>query len=414
MSKIKPYWYQSELSDKGVSVLKELNIVYFSIQTRCGKTITSFLTAEKYGAKKVLFVTRKKAIPSIESDYALMNPSFEMQVINHESIHHIKNKDFDLIISDENHSCSAYPRPSKRTKALKEYVGSKPVIMMSATPTPESWSQIYHQFWISDNSPWRHYRNFYAWARDYVNIYEKWIAGSPKRFYDKANKEKIMEDIKPYFISFTQADAGFNQVINEEIKWLDMPDNLKELYSEMDGEGVILRDTWAVAASNAADIIGKLSQISGGTIKVSDDTSIELSRHKAEFIRDEFSMSKIAIFYKYKAERILLEDVFPNHTGVAEEFQNSNVPIFLGQIRSIREGVKLSEAECIIFYNIDFSATSYHQAINRLQSKDREEPAKVYWIFYNEGIESYVYKAVQKKKNFTSSYYRSVRKLEMV
>ena len=41
------------------------------MQTRTGKTLTALTAAENYGAKNVLFVTKKKAIDSIVSDYEL-------------------------------------------------------------------------------------------------------------------------------------------------------------------------------------------------------------------------------------------------------------------------------------------------------------------------------------------------------
>lgn len=406
--------YQKEIASQGLEILQEWGIVILSMQVRTGKTLTALEIARRYGARKVLFVTKKKAIPSIEADWELLSPGFQIVVINYESLHKIPNRGFDLVVADESHSFGAFPKPSKRTRTMKEYVGGLPLVLLSGTLTPESYSQIYHQLWLSDNSPWRNYRSFYAWARDYVNVYEKYIAGQPRKFYDKAKKDLVMTDLRRYLISFTQKEAGFTSLVEEEVIELPMPENLRELYDEMSDDEVILRNTWAVAASNAADKINKLSQICGGTLKVDDDVTIELSRHKAEFIRDHFPQRKIAIFYKYIGERLILDDVFPDSTDVPEEFNDTDTRYFIGQIQSVREGVNLKSADCIVMYNIDFSATSYWQARARLQSKDREEPAKVYWLFYQEGIESYVYEAVQKKKNFTSAYYRSVRKMEMV
>ena len=61
--------YQIQLSDKGCKILKEKGIVYFAVAVRCGKTITSLQTAQNYQAKNVLFLTKKKAIESIQKDY---------------------------------------------------------------------------------------------------------------------------------------------------------------------------------------------------------------------------------------------------------------------------------------------------------------------------------------------------------
>src|SRR5690554_797890 len=123
--------YQKQIVSQGVDILKKYKIFILLAEMRVGKTITAMEVARQYGARKVLFVTKKKAIRSIESDYETMNPGFDITVINFESIHRIKNKGFDLVIIDEFHNLSAFPKPSKRTKKTKEYVGDLPVIMLS-------------------------------------------------------------------------------------------------------------------------------------------------------------------------------------------------------------------------------------------------------------------------------------------
>jgi len=80
--------------------------------------------------------------------------------------------------------------------------------------------------------------------------------------------------------------------------------------------------------------------------------------------------------------------------------------MFLSQISSGREGINLSTAEALIMLNIDFSAVSYWQARARMQSKDREEPCKVIWLFSEGGIEERVYKMVKQKKDYTLSYFK--------
>jgi superfamily II DNA or RNA helicase len=57
--------YQVELSNKATQILKDYGLVYLAMQVRTGKTLTAFATAHKFGAKKVLIVTKKKAIDDI-------------------------------------------------------------------------------------------------------------------------------------------------------------------------------------------------------------------------------------------------------------------------------------------------------------------------------------------------------------
>jgi hypothetical protein len=75
------------------------------------------------------------------------------------------------------------------------------------------------------------------------------------------------------------------------------------------------------------------------------------------------------------------------------------------QIVSGREGISLKKAEYLVYYNIDFSATSYWQSKDRMTTKERLEN-QVFWIFSKGGIEHEIYKAVSKKKNYTLNHFK--------
>ena len=132
--------YQKEIIIAGTKIVKDRGFVYLTMEVRTGKTLTSLGIAEKLKCKKVLFITKKKAISSIESDYNLLTPGYSFQAINYESIHKLPKVKWDMIICDEAHSMGAYPKPSKRAKQVKELLkySNPKVILLSGTPTPES------------------------------------------------------------------------------------------------------------------------------------------------------------------------------------------------------------------------------------------------------------------------------------
>ena len=107
--------YQEEISDKAVELLKKYKIAYLALQVRTGKTLTSFATAHKFGAKSVLFVTKKKAISDIVNQFSDSNINIAIYVTNFEQLANVKES-FDLIIIDEAHSLAAFPVPSARAK----------------------------------------------------------------------------------------------------------------------------------------------------------------------------------------------------------------------------------------------------------------------------------------------------------
>jgi len=92
-------------------------------------------------------------------------------------------------------------------------------------------------------------------------------------------------------------------------------------------------------------------------------------------------------------------------TTELKKFDEEGYQVIALQIVSGREGISLRNAEYLVFYNIDFSATSYWQARDRMTTKDRGYN-KVYWIFSDCGIERDIYKTVNNKKNYTLSHFK--------
>ena len=140
--------YQIRLSNDATEILERKKIVCLFLEVRCGKTLTALQTCHNVNAKRVLFITKIKAFSSIQYDYNQMNYNFDLTIINRESLHKIESDDFDVVIIDEVHGYSSYPKPSVYAKEIKKRFGNIPMIMLSGTPTPESYSQYYHIFWL--------------------------------------------------------------------------------------------------------------------------------------------------------------------------------------------------------------------------------------------------------------------------
>src|SRR6185312_11693300 len=118
------------------------------------------------------------------------------------------------IICDEAHCLGQYPIAAERTKLLKNIAQGLPIIFLSGTPTPESFSQIFHQLHISSFSPFADHKNFYAWTNaGYVNKKKKYIIKQQLNDYSQTKVKKINEKIKHLFLSYTQKDAGFVQAV---------------------------------------------------------------------------------------------------------------------------------------------------------------------------------------------------------
>ncbi len=396
--------YQLEIIEKGIKILSKNRILYLAMEVRTGKTFTALGVAEKMGVKNVLFITKKKAISSIEKDYNTLKPSFSLVCINYESVHKIDTNPIDLVVIDEAHSLGTFPKPSLRTKRIKEIVGKKYCMLLSGTPTPESYSQIYHQFWVSAFTPFTE-TSFYKWAKVYVNIIKKKINGYDINDYSRADEPLIKQKVNKYFITFTQQQAGFTSQVNEHILEVEMASVTKQLIKILERDQVYeSKNGSIILADTAVKCMQKVHQLCSGTVKLEDGKGVIIDYSKGLFIANKFKGKKIGIFYKFAQELELLKKVFKdNLTTDLREFNATGKNIAL-QIVSGREGINLSKADYLVFYNIDFSATSYWQSRDRLTTKERKTN-DIYWIFSKNGIEKEIYKKVLEKKNFTSKYY---------
>ena len=397
--------YQIEIIKKATAVVSKSKFVYLSMQVRTGKTLTAMGVANNLNIGRMLFVTKKKAMSSIQEDYNKLNPNYDIVIINYESLHKIQGK-FDLIVLDEAHSMGAYPKPSKRAKQVKDIILiNRPyVILMSGTPTPESFSQMYHQVYSCPNNPFKHHTNFYKFAREYVNVFQKKIGAMPHNDYTQG-KETILDEMKPYMISYTQKEAGFKVETIEKVLKVKMDFTTYKLIKKLKTDLVIKGKTGEVIlADTGVKLMSKIHQMFSGTVKFESGNSLVLDTSKAEFIATQFKNKKLGIFYKFKAEYDALKSVLGDTlTTELEEFKTTDKSIAL-QIVSGREGISLKEADYLVYYNIDFSALSYWQSRDRMTTKDSTKNY-VYWIFADNGIEDKIYKTVSKKKDYTLKHF---------
>lgn len=399
--------YQQDIIDQGSRILNEHGFVFLAMEVRTGKTLTSLGIADECGAKSVLFVTKKKAIGSIENDYNTLKPSFTIKVVNYESLHHVVDSlKFDLIIIDESHSIGAFPKPSNRAVMIRHAISKHKakVILLSGTPTPESYSQMYHQVYGIPNNPFRQFPNFYRFADVHVKVKQKNINGLYVNDYSQG-MDSIIEAMRPYMISFSQKEAGFVSSVTEEILEVEIKDSVKNLIRKLERDLVVEGKQEVILADTPVKLMMKVHQLCSGTIKFESGNSMVLDTTKAQFIYDNFCTQKIGIFYKFKEELSALKQVYGEQlTTDLAVFDQTDKSIAL-QIVSGREGISLRNAVALVYYNIDFSATSYWQSRDRMTTKERSFN-HVYWVFSKGGIEHDIYKAVIKKKDYTINHFK--------
>jgi len=405
--------YQLEIIQKAKTLLEKDRFVYLAMEVRTGKTLTSLGVSDLLGVKNLLFITKKKAISSIESDYKMLSPSYNIVVINYESLHKIDQTiKWDMVVCDEAHGMGGLRKPTKRARQIKLLLLENPntyTILLSGTPTPENYSQMYHQVYGIKNNPFSAYKNFYRFCDDYVDVKERKINGQLIKDYS-GGRESIIEAMEPHTLAYTQKEAGFKVQTTEHVIEVEMSEMTYSLANKLKKHLVVEGKEDVILADTPVKLMMKLHQIYSGTVKFESGNSMVLDYSKARFIHDNFSGMKIGMFYKFKEELNALNKVYGDELCTDLEVFNTTDKSIALQIVSGREGISLKEAKILVYYNIDFSATSYWQSRDRMTTKERLEN-DVYWIFSKGGIEHDIYDSVIKKKDYTLRHFNQKHKI---
>jgi hypothetical protein len=379
--KLRPY--QQQAADSLVRILQARKLAYLTGECRTGKTLTAFEAARLLGVSSVFVATRKKAIPSIVKDAAAIGLGNAI-VTNFEQVAKFAGQSFGLLIVDESHGIGAFPKASKRFRDLKNLKFQR-LLLMSGTPSPESFSQLFHQLALSPHSPWAQHKTFYAWASaGYVTVKQKYVGTSmPVNDYSNANKEKILADIQALTVQMTQQAAGFSQPIIERVHMVPMRRRTYRMANRIMRDGVIGRpDCRSVLADTGAKVMSKMRQLWSGTVITEAHGGIITDDSKAQYIvREWLGRSKVAILYTFDAERRMLEKML-KRSGITavntpEEFNAGDRDTwFVGQVQASREGVNLSTADDLIFFGIYYASLSYLQGRDRASYLGRDRPPK--------------------------------------
>ena len=132
-------------------ILATHGVVLLALEQRLGKTFCALTLAdEARSGGRVLFVTKKAAIPSILADSEAMGCFGDsLVVVNYEGLHKLTGG-FSVVVLDEVHRLSAPKKPCKAARQVRGLcAGAAKVIMLSGTPAIESSVQWFNMFWAT-------------------------------------------------------------------------------------------------------------------------------------------------------------------------------------------------------------------------------------------------------------------------
>jgi len=392
-----PYKYQVIGAESALIILRTYNIVYLAYEERCGKTLASILICEMSKLLNILVVTKKKAIPGWEDTLKKFKHTKHYTVTNYHQVQKFNAKLFDAIIIDEAHSyISGYPKPGTIWKEMKKICVGKPLIYLSATPYAQGPQLLFHQFKLSNWSPFPH-KNFYDFFREFGIPNMVRTSYGLQETYSKVN-DLVLEKCSHLFLTHTREELEFEHEPEDIIHFFELSDTTKKLYNDCLNNEMLRfkRDGKLVESPLDSNIKLRttLHMLEGGVAKVGDKYYVLSMQEKIDCIVKEFGdSSNTVIMYQYIAEGDKLRAFFQNVT--------------LLQGTSFAEGIDLSMFDNLIIYSQDFSTARHSQRRARQANKNRSTPIKVHFYLVKDAISEQVYKTVSiNKTNFIDKLFK--------
>lgn len=429
--------------EKGlVQIIRKLDvrkICLLSGECRVGKSLTALAVANRVGGD-VLFITKKKAIASVEADALALGMTCNLTTINYESIHKVEVTKWSLIVCDEAHSSiTKRGKPSSTYLKVQDHFrqSGAMALMMSGTLFPETYAQAYPIVSVTCRGPWLQFRDFYSWWNQAGHYKTKasggyGIAGATKRIragmtapdYDQVNEAKILNDIKPVMVKMTRLDAGFD-VVKSEVKTFSY-DNLgmvlasklimKDGYLTIEDQDGKMREC---VYEGAAQRLQGAHMLTGGTLIDEAGEAFTLGNGHHPYARIEACFkfcryvggSQFAIMTTYIHERVyLLGFLGYEATDDYEDFKAGGFRYWVCSLMTHSMGFDLSWMDgCQILYSIPWSGSHWAQVGDRQLKHDRTEEAVVGVPLMIGGLDNYVYKGVTEKGRFNASIYKEIR-----
>jgi hypothetical protein len=394
---MKPKQHQIDLAKKGTKILQENMLVYFSCEERVGKSLVTILIAERIKKiKSVLIITKKKSLDGWQDTLNRYDHKKEYYVTNYHQVKKI-DRDFDLVILDESHNyVSGFPKRSTMWTQIKKVTRLKPIIYTSATPFAQGYHLLYHQFKLSDWSPWAEWKNAYDWFREFGVPESIWISGREIKQYHNV-EDRVFDMVKHLFITMTRKEAGFHIEPIDRIHYVKLNKTTKDAYNAITRDRVIQIKDKILVCDTIAKLRVSLHMLEGGVAIINENDSKEYitlnNNEKIMYILEYFGDSKdMVIMYHYIAEKTKLKEVFKQATIL--------------QATAFSEGVDLSDYRHLIIYSQDFSTAKHTQRRARQANMYREEPIIVHYLLVENAISDEAYQAVAVNKvNYVDKLY---------
>lgn len=364
-----------------------------------------------------------KVLGSAQERRAALRREADVYVINRENTKWLIEQyaggkwPFDTIVIDELSSFKG--SNTERFRALRSATKlrkTKHVIGLTGTPASNGYLDLWAQMFLIDNgerlgTSITRYREkyFVPLAQNGYVVYKYGLL--------RGAKQEIDERIRDIVVSMSAQDwLSMPERIMRTVP-VELPQKALRAYQSMEKELLLNIDEQTITAANAAVVMGKLLQITGGAVYDGDHEDHIMHNAKIDALREivDVAQGNILVFYAYRHELERLLREIPGAVKLEgakqiEAWNRGEVRVLLAHPDSAGHGLNLQAGgHVVVWYSLTWSLEKYQQANARLWRRGQQETVIIHHLVAKGTVDETVMSALEGKDMTQQGLLQAVR-----
>lgn len=318
---------------------------------------------------------------------------------------------FDMAVFDESRNLSN--KSAKRSRAARFFAGNvERVIELTATPAPNSMTDLFHQTYLIDQG----------------KRFGETLKAFRFRYFD-ANVDRdgdIRYEVKPW------AEKAIHQQLRDitmtlrKEDYLDMPERVDvradvELtedemahYEAMETEYALsVSDDKTIEAISAGALLTKLAQLANGAIYDAEKQTHFIHDQKLDALRElvaEAGDEPVLVAYNFRSDMARILKAFPKARVLdksqlmIDEWNAGKIPMLLVHPKSAGHGLNLQYGgRIVVWFSPSWSLELDQQLNARLHRQGQSKPVRVYRIVAKGTVDESIMRALSSKTKMQDS-----------
>jgi len=313
---------------------------------------------------------------------------------------------FDLLIADEAHRLKS-PKGAQ-SNFVGRYIKSNFQYRLALTGTPFHNGPL-DVFGILRVMAATDQLKSWTWFKQRYGV---WGGFNNYQLVGLSNQDELAALVDSYAYTIKSSDV----LDLPEARHMTIPVTLEPFvvdhYKRFERDYIMEVEQGEMTAGNAMVSMLRLSQLTGGFIKLDDGTTQQISMAKAtalyEFLEGVNKEEPVVIFYRFDLELGAIRQelhksgrsysIVNGYTKELANWQRGETTVILVQIQAGNAGIDLTRAAICVYYSLDWSLGNYEQSLGRIHRPGQERSVAYYHLLALDTVDNDLYNALEDKQ----------------